>query len=112
MGIPRQNPTQRAVLAQGRKAGSGPVLDRSRDPSATPYLPNLRRLREAKPDRYMALLRRAWPDIRAALDAGHTLKRICGRLNADGISIGYPTFRTAVGRLRRARRISSASLTF
>jgi hypothetical protein len=104
MGILGQDPMQRAVLVQGRKVGSGPVLDHSRDPSATPHLPNLRRLREAKPDRYMALLRRAWPDIRAALDSGHTLKHICGRLNADGISIAYPTFRTAVGRLRRERR--------
>jgi len=110
MGTLGQDPMRRAVLAQGRKVGSGPVLDRSRDPSATPHLPNLRRLREAKPDRYMALLRRAWPDIRAALDSGHTLKHICGRLNADGISIGYPTFRTAVGRLRRERRSAARPL--
>ena len=60
---------QRAVLKQGPEVGSDPVLERSRDRSAPPHLPNLRRLREAKPDRYMALLRCVRPDIKAALDS-------------------------------------------
>ena len=95
---------QRAVLKQGPEVGSDPVPERSGDRSAPPHLPNLRRLREAKPDRYMALLRRAWPDIKAELDSGHTLKDVCKSLNADGISIAYPTLRTTVGRLRREQR--------
>jgi hypothetical protein len=95
---------QTAVLKQGPEVGSDPVPERSGDPSALPHLPNLRRLREAKPDRYMAFLRRAWPDIKAELDSGHTLKDVCKSLNADGISIAYPTLRTTVGRLRREQR--------
>jgi hypothetical protein len=58
---------QRTDLKQGTEVGSDPVPERSGDPSAPPHLPNLRRLREARPDRYMALLRRAWPDIKAEL---------------------------------------------
>ena len=61
---------QRAVLKQGPEVGSDPVLERSRDSSVPLHLPNLRRLREAKPDRYMALLRCVRPDIKAALDSG------------------------------------------
>ncbi len=61
---------QRAVLKQGPEVGEGPVPERSGDSSVPLHLPNLRRLGEAKPDRYMALLRRAWPDIKAALDSG------------------------------------------
>jgi len=94
---------QRAVPKQGPEVGSDPVPERSGDPSA-PDLPNLRRLREAKPDRYMALLRRAWPDIKAELDSGQSLKDVCKSLNADGIPIAYPTLRTTVGRLRREQR--------
>ncbi len=103
MGI-HYNSIQRAVLKHGSEVGSDPVLERLGDPSTPPHLPNLRRLREAKPDRYMALLRRAWPDIKAELDSGHTLKDVCESLNADGISIAYPTLRTTVGRLRREQR--------
>jgi hypothetical protein len=95
---------QRAVLKQRPEVGSDPVPERSGDPSAPLHLPNLRRLREAKPDRYMAFLRRAWRDIKAELDSGRTLKDVCKSLNADGIPIAYPTLRTTVGRLRREQR--------
>ena len=98
------NSIQRAVLKHGREVASDAVLERSRDPSATLHLPNLRRLRETKPNRYMPLLRRAWPDIKASLDSGQSLKDVCKSLNAEGISIAYPTLRTTVGRLRREQR--------
>lgn len=100
----RYDSIQRAVLKHGPDVGSDPVVERSKDRSAPPHLPNLRKLREAKPDRYMPLLRRAWPDIKAALDSGQSLKDVCKSLNADGISIAYPTLRTTVGRLRREQR--------
>ena len=103
MGI-HYDSIRRAVLKQGPEVGSDPVVERSKDSSAPLHLPNLRRLREAKPDRYMALLRRAWPDIKASLDSGQTLKDVCKSLNADGIPIAYPTLRTSVGRLRREKR--------
>jgi hypothetical protein len=66
-------------------------------------LPRLRALCEQKPDTTIALVRAAWPDIRLALDSGHTLKRICEALNRDGLSIGYKTLSAYVGRLRRQR---------
>jgi len=103
MGI-HYDSIRRAVLKQGPEVGSDPILERSRDSSVPLHLPNLRRLREEKPDRYMALLRRAWPDIKAKLDSGQTLKDVCKSLNADGIPIAYPTLRTSVGRLRREKR--------
>ena len=95
---------QRAVLKQRPEVGPDPVPERSGDSSAPPHLPNLRRLREAKPDRYMALLRRAWPDIKVELGSGQSLKDVCKSLNAAGISVAYPTLRTTVGKLRREQR--------
>jgi len=100
---------QRAFRKQGPEVGSDPVVKHSKDSSVPLHLPNLRRLREAKPDRYMALLRRAWPDIKASLDSGQTLKDVCKSLNADGIPIAYPTLRTTVGRLRREQRRVASS---
>jgi hypothetical protein len=66
-------------------------------------LPRLRALCAEKPDTTMALVRAAWPQIRLALDSGHTLKRICEALNRDGLSIGYKTLSAYAGRLRRER---------
>ena len=66
-------------------------------------LPRLRALCAQKPDATMALVRAAWPQIRLALDSGHTLKRICEALNRDGLAIGYKTLSAYVGRLRRER---------
>jgi hypothetical protein len=66
-------------------------------------LPRLRALCEQKPDTTMALVRASWPDIRLALDSGHTLKRVCEALNRDGLSIGYKTPSAYVGRLRCQR---------
>jgi hypothetical protein len=72
-----------------------------RDGTASYDLPSLRALCAEKPDASMALVRAAWPQIRLALDSGHTLKRICGALNRDGLSIGYKTLSAYVGRIRR-----------
>jgi len=49
----------------------------------------------------MVLIRHAWPDILAALNSGHTLKRVRGRLNEVGISVKYKTLSAYVGILRR-----------
>ena len=103
MGVLRKDQPQRAVPAQGRKVASVPVLDHSGEPS-TLDLTHLRKLREEKPDRQITLLRRAWPDIIAALNSGHTLKHVCESLNEDGIAVAYPTLRTTVARLRREER--------
>ena len=71
-----------------------------------PDLPRLRALCAEKPDTTMALVRAAWPQIRLALDAGHTLKRICRELNHDGLAIGYKTLSAYIGRLCREQASS------
>jgi len=103
MGVLHKVQPQRAVPAQARKVASAPLLDHSGESSALD-LTHLRKLSEEKPDRQIALLRRAWPDIIAALNSGHTLKHVCESLNEDGIAVAYPTLRTIVARLRREQR--------
>jgi hypothetical protein len=71
------------------------------DGATSQDLPRLRALCAEKPDTTMALVRAAWPQIRLALEAGHTLKRVCRELNHDGLTIGYKTLSAYVGRLCR-----------
>jgi hypothetical protein len=49
----------------------------------------------------MALIRRAWPDILAAINSGHNLKRIHSRLNEIGIPVKYKTASAYLAILRR-----------
>jgi hypothetical protein len=69
-----------------------------------PDLARFRTLRKEKPDSKMALIRRAWPDIVAALNCGHTLKRVCERLNEGGVGVDYKTLSAYVSILRRKQR--------
>ena len=69
-----------------------------------PDLTRLRTLREERPDGKMAMIRRAWPAIVEALDSGHTLKRICERLNEGGVAVEYKTLSAYVSILRREQR--------
>jgi len=57
-----------------------------------------------KPDSKMTSIRRTWPEIAATLDAGHSLKRVCECLNADGVAVEYKTLRAYVSILRREQR--------
>jgi len=61
----------------------------------------LRHLSTEKPTTKMGQVRWVWADIRAALDAGHTLQVIHKRLNESGIEIGYRTLSLYIGRLER-----------
>ena len=54
-----------------------------------------------KSDSKMTSIRRAWPEIAATLNAGHSLKRVCECLNADGVAVDYKTLRAYVTILRR-----------
>src|SRR5947209_19582217 len=54
-----------------------------------------------KVDSKMASIRHAWPDIVAVLNFGHSLKRVCKCLNADGVAVEYKTLRAYVSILRR-----------
>jgi hypothetical protein len=58
------------------------------------------RLRE-KPRTKAGQVRHAWPEIRALLDAGHSLKDIHVWLREIGIEIGYARLSDYTGKLRR-----------
>jgi hypothetical protein len=58
------------------------------------------RLRE-KPRTKAGQVRQAWPDIKALLAAGHSLKDIWTWLNEIGLEIGYARLSHYIGQLRR-----------
>lgn len=58
-------------------------------------------LREKKPPRKAAQIRDLWPEIKAALDNGHSLKAVCDCLEADGISITVQTLGSYITRMRK-----------
>jgi hypothetical protein len=72
-------------------------------------LSRLAALREEKPRSLMAYIRLAWPEIKAALERGHTLKAVHQRLQECGITIGYRHLSSYVGRLRQRDRIAGGS---
>jgi hypothetical protein len=57
--------------------------------------------REKKPPTKAAQIRALWPDINAALGAGHSLKSVCECLEADGINITVPALGSYITRMRR-----------
>jgi hypothetical protein len=59
-------------------------------------------LLEKKPPTKAAQIRALWPEIRTALDNGHSLKAVCECLAADGITISVQSLGSYVGRIRRA----------
>ncbi len=81
------------------------------DPSHKRSLPEVEALAREKPTQLMAQLRSVWPQVRAALDAGHTLRLIHKRLNASGIPISYKCLSAYRGRIERGKkgRAGSAS---
>ena len=86
-----------------------PKTEHLLEDSAMPDLAEFRTLCEEKPDSKMALIRRAWPDILAALNCGHTLKRVCERLNEDGVTVDYKTLSAYMSVLRRKQRSVAVS---
>jgi hypothetical protein len=44
---------------------------------------------------------RLWPEIKAALDKGHSLKTVCDCLEVDGIAITVQTLGSYITRIRR-----------
>jgi len=58
------------------------------------------RLRE-KPRTKAGQVRQAWPDIKALLAVGHSLKDIWQWLNEIGLEIGYARLSHYIGQLRR-----------
>jgi len=58
-------------------------------------------LREKKPRTKSAQVRALWPEIKAALDKGHSLKTVCDCLEADGIAITVQTLGSYITRIRK-----------
>jgi hypothetical protein len=61
----------------------------------------LRALRAEKPATQMGQIRWAWPEIKAALEIGHSLTTVHSRLAEVGIDIPYRRLSFYIGRLRR-----------
>jgi hypothetical protein len=59
-------------------------------------------LREKKPPTKASQIRALWPEIRMALDNGHSLKAVCECLAADGIAVSVQSLGSYIGRIRRA----------
>jgi len=68
-------------------------------------LARLKTLQDAEPAKLSKLIGILWPDIRAAISHGHTLKFISNRLQEVGIPISYHQLVVYVGRLRRTDAI-------
>jgi hypothetical protein len=73
-----------------------------------PEYPNLQNARarlaalcEKRPPTKVAQIRALWPDIKAALDAGHSLKSVCECLEEGGITITVPALGSYITRIRR-----------
>ena len=58
-------------------------------------------LREKKPQTKAAQIRSLWPEIKAALDNGHSLKAIAECLAADGIAVSVRSLSAYVGRIQK-----------
>src|SRR5262249_14372483 len=61
-----------------------------------------------KPTTKMGQIRWVWPEIKAALAAGHTLQRVHERLDEIGIEIDYRTLSLYIGRLERKHGVGRA----
>jgi hypothetical protein len=71
-------------------------------------LPHLAALNCERPRSKMGQVRWAWPEMKTALAAGHTLKAVWERLRADGIDIPYNRLSEYIGRIRRRERAHSS----
>jgi hypothetical protein len=70
----------------------------------------LRALRAEKPTSQMGQLRWAWPEVKAALEHGHSLTTVHHRLAEVGIEIPYRRLSFYIGRLRREEAENHRSL--
>jgi hypothetical protein len=78
------------------------MAQNSRGDLTTTARARLAALREKKPPSKAAQIRALWPEIKAALDSGHTLQSVCECLEADGINVDTRSLAVYVSRIRRA----------
>jgi hypothetical protein len=62
---------------------------------------HLRQLAAERPKTKAGLVRVLWPEIRQALNAGHTIAEVLDALKKDGIQINYSTLRNRIARLKK-----------
>src|SRR5207247_5507073 len=71
------------------------------------FLAGVIALAEENPTKFVNLIRNGWPEIKAAMDQGHTLKVIHQRLAKGGVRISYRLFtlyvRQLLGKPRKPR---------
>jgi len=70
--------------------------------SASNARTRLAALGEKKPGTKAAQLRLLWPEIKTALDKGHTLRAVCECLEGDGLKMSIYTLGSYVARMRRS----------
>lgn len=66
------------------------------------FLAGVIALSQENPTRFVNLVRDGWPEIKAAVDHGHTLKMIHQRLVEGGVRMSYRCFTMYVRRFRNA----------
>jgi hypothetical protein len=84
-----------------------PDLNKLREVDLAP----LRALHSETPATRIAFVRQLWPDISAALNAGHSLTIVHQRLISGGVDIPYRTLVSCVNRIRleQARTVAGVS---
>jgi hypothetical protein len=80
------------------------------DPNLQKARARLAALCEKKPPTKAAQIRALWPDIKAALDAGHSLKSVCECLEADEINITVQALGSYITRMRKKSPSVAAEL--
>jgi hypothetical protein len=61
----------------------------------------LEALQNKRPDKKSTQVRALWPEIKTALDNGHSLRSICECLAADGLNISVESLPSYISRIRR-----------
>ena len=67
---------------------------------------HIRNLSSEKPKTKAALVRWLWPDIKRALEMGHTVREVRETLRKDGININYSNLRYYVAQLKHTSEFS------
>jgi hypothetical protein len=79
-----------------------PAFNRRRDKAHDERRKRLHALRQRRSERMAApRIRARWPEIKTALDEGHSLQTVRKRLQSLGIQISSSTLRTYVSGLRQ-----------
>ncbi len=79
------------------------------EPALSAARSRLAALGEKKPRSKAAQFRSLWPEIKVALDNGHSLKAICECLEAGGLEMSIYTLGSYIARMRRSSTATAAA---